>query len=444
MRNKGKKSRILVVLLLFLLPLTSPVQAAQAHQEMTAINLTVTGEPRYDYAEEVLELLNQERAAVGQAALVMDQTLLDCAMQRAAELSVLFDHTRPDGTRALDMAANAWGENIAYGYKSPQGVNEGWMNSEGHRKNMLQARYTGVGIGCFDQGGVLYWVQLFGELETPARQIQGSTGQTQTNVSAQAESLDLSVQPIEGLFVGETRAVVALAGKTPLGSGDYTLESSNPAVARVNSDGTVTGVGSGSADITVKVGSNAAKSTAQVVFFQDVAAGSQNYAAVRDCYLNGWMKGTSATEFGADKPLSRDMAVVVLYRMAGEPATTYSGNFTDVLAGQWYSDAISWACQNGIVTGYSESYFNRTDNLTREQVVSIMHRYARYAGQDTSADAALSYQDAGSVSDWAQEPMRWAQKRGLLSRLTNTDTLSPGAAVTRAQCAELLVQMANR
>lgn len=117
----------------------------------------------YAYAYRVLLLVNKERSKVGAPALSLDKTLLDAAMLRAHEITEVFDHIRPDGTTCFSAApGKMYAENIAWGYSSPEDVVDGWMNSSGHKKNMLNASYRSIGIGCYKYNGSYYWVQCFG------------------------------------------------------------------------------------------------------------------------------------------------------------------------------------------------------------------------------------------------------------------------------------------
>lgn len=120
-----------------------------------------TGTKKYDMAYQVLDIVNQEREAAGLPALVMDKDLLDAAMERAVEQCAYYGHERPDGTSCYTICSKMRGENIAAGYSSASSVMNGWMNSSGHRANIL-GNYTTIGIGCYTQGGVMYWVQCFG------------------------------------------------------------------------------------------------------------------------------------------------------------------------------------------------------------------------------------------------------------------------------------------
>lgn len=128
----------------------------------------IPGYVDYEACYDVLDLVNEQRAANGLSPVIMDQTLLGCAQFRAAECSLLFSHTRPSGDDCfsiLDEVGYGYysaGENIAWNYSSPASVMTGWMNSSGHRANILNSSYTAMGVGCFYQPGTgIYWVQIF-------------------------------------------------------------------------------------------------------------------------------------------------------------------------------------------------------------------------------------------------------------------------------------------
>lgn len=126
----------------------------------------VTGKEDYSSAYQVMNLVNQERGNAGLNELKMDADLMEAAMQRAAELVFSFSHTRPSGQSCFTVSDKAFGENIAAGYWDADSVMNGWMNSEGHRANILREYYTSIGVGCFWYDGVGYWVQLFGMNDT--------------------------------------------------------------------------------------------------------------------------------------------------------------------------------------------------------------------------------------------------------------------------------------
>lgn len=156
---------------------------------------SITGKESYTAAYEVLEILNGERRTAGLQPLVMDQVLLEAAMQRAAELTVLFSHIRPNGLPCFSIDGKVWGENIAVGYKTASSVMKGWMSSPGHKANILKEDYRSVGIGCFNYEGTWYWVQLFGDamLEKagkPADRITTRTVKIVTSKSKAVNSTD--------------------------------------------------------------------------------------------------------------------------------------------------------------------------------------------------------------------------------------------------------------
>ena len=127
------------------------------------VELKVILERNYDYAYQVLALVNEERAKEGLSALAMDEDLLQAAMVRAAECALFFSHTRPDGSSCFTISSKLNAENIAYNQKSPAAVMNSWMNSTGHRNNILSSGARSIGIGCIYVGmSGPYWVQCFG------------------------------------------------------------------------------------------------------------------------------------------------------------------------------------------------------------------------------------------------------------------------------------------
>ena len=128
----------------------------------TTYKQKVTGTCNYSYAQQIVTYTNQLRSSKGVSTVRLDKDLTKAAMQRAAEISVSFGHTRPDGSAWSTVNSRVRAENIASGYTSPQSVYNGWYNSSGHYANMVRAGYTAIGVGCFYTNGKWYWVQLFG------------------------------------------------------------------------------------------------------------------------------------------------------------------------------------------------------------------------------------------------------------------------------------------
>lgn len=177
-------------------------------------------------------------------------------------------------------------------------------------------------------------------------------------------------------------------------------------------------------------------STTVADIFNDVVPGAWYTDAVQYAYDNGLMTGTSATTFEPNTTTTRGMIVSMLHRLEGSPAVGIA-DFSDVASGDWYADPVAWAASEGIVGGYGDGTFGPNDPITREQMASILYRYADYKGLDVSARASLdAYSDADSVSPWASDVMSWAVSEGIISGMTE-DTLAPQGTATRAQVAAM-------
>ena len=173
--------------------------------------------------------------------------------------------------------------------------------------------------------------------------------------------------------------------------------------------------------------------------FTDVMEGDWFYDAVVYAYETGLMDGVGDNLFAPNSQTTRAQLVTILYRLAGQPAVSGDLPFTDVESGTWYTDAVLWAAQNGIVNGVSDTQFAPGDDLTRQQLVTIFYRYAESKGYDVSASADLSgYPDAGQVQDYAQPAMAWAVAEGIVEGMDGT--LNPTGDATRAQIATILMR----
>jgi len=171
--------------------------------------------------------------------------------------------------------------------------------------------------------------------------------------------------------------------------------------------------------------------------FIDVASGDWFRPYVSFVYGKGMMTGMSDTLFGPNVSTTRGMIVTIIYRMENASATGVSP-FTDVERDEYYADPISWASDNGVVLGYSETLFGPKDNITREQMAAILYRYCVSKGIDVANYGDLSrFPDGDKVSDYAVEAMRWAVDRGLIAGMDD-GRLDPTGTATRAQVATIL------
>lgn len=162
--------------------------------------------------------------------------------------------------------------------------------------------------------------------------------------------------------------------------------------------------------------------------------------AITYVYEKGLMTGTKADRFSPETELSRAMLVTILYRMEGEPAVTVDNTFSDVKDGTWYTDAVIWAAEKGIVNGVGKHRFAPDQDITREQMATMFLRYSDYKDYDTAQRNDLSgYADANSISSWALEALQWANGEGLITGRKAT-ILAPQGDTTRAETAAILVR----
>ena len=174
--------------------------------------------------------------------------------------------------------------------------------------------------------------------------------------------------------------------------------------------------------------------------FPDVTEGDWFYDAVRYAYETGLMDGVGDSLFAPNSETTRAQLVTILYRLEGEPEVSGTSGFTDVAADTWYTDAVAWAAANGIVNGVSETEFAPGKNITREQLATILFRYAEAKGYDVSARADLSaYPDADQIQSYAAESVAWAVAEGLIQGFED-NTLRPAGNATRAQIATILMR----
>lgn len=178
--------------------------------------------------------------------------------------------------------------------------------------------------------------------------------------------------------------------------------------------------------------------------FADVPSGSWYYDDVAYVYDTGLMTGLTATTFGPNLSTTRGMIVTILWRMENEPAAKHGCPFADVRRGSYYEQAIAWASENGIVTGFDASTFAPDRAITREQLAAILFRFAAYRGMDavTLRENLSSFQDQAAISAYAVSALNWAVGEGLMQG--TGDKLEPTGNATRAQVAAMLRRFMQR
>lgn len=183
--------------------------------------------------------------------------------------------------------------------------------------------------------------------------------------------------------------------------------------------------------------------------YEDVSSSAWYFDAVTRTTDAGLMAGTGENRFDPEPYATRAMAATTLYRLEDSPPMGQgkSGTFTDVPESQWYTDAAEWAAMAEITFGYDAAFalFGPQNPVSREQLVSMLYRYARYKGLDTAVseeDTLAAYADAGSVSEYARLPLEWAVEKGLIAG-RESDSLNPRDGTTRAELATLLMRFAD-
>ena len=174
--------------------------------------------------------------------------------------------------------------------------------------------------------------------------------------------------------------------------------------------------------------------------FTDVEENGWYHTGVDFMVRNGFMNGVADDAFDVDGNLTRAQLVTILYRIAGEPESTATNPFADVADGQWYTNAVIWAAENGIVKGVNTTTFAPNDQITREQIATILFRYAK---AEKVEGKLAGFPDAGEVSDYAADAMAWAVEQGLINGISESDGktyLAPQETATRAQIAVILMR----
>ena len=179
--------------------------------------------------------------------------------------------------------------------------------------------------------------------------------------------------------------------------------------------------------------------TCPMYVYTDLDMTAWYHDGVHFCIENKLMNGTSTTTFAPGATTSRAMIVTILWRLAGEPVVNYAMSFEDVAADTWYTEAIRWAASEGIVNGYSDTAFGPNDNITREQLATILYRYEQKNGGGFKGMwmFRMDYVDLADVSDWAYEAMCWMNMNSIVNGKPGK-VLDPKGNATRAEAATML------
>ena len=334
--------------------------------------IILEGTYKYSLANEVRALVNQERQNAGLNPLSMDQDLLSAAMTRSSETAIDFSHTRTNGLECFSISTKASAENIAAGSSTAAGVMDQWMNSEGHKANILDGRWNSIGVGCFVHNGVTYWVQLFGSANASA-----PASMADQNVLAKVEvypgkyTIGLSNTDLT-LNSGDTRElrpVIQNPGwesvRAVLIPENYQWQSSDTSVAAVNSSGLVTANKPGQAVITVSTadGTYSAKCTVTV----------SNPSGDNSGGNTGGNTGGGTDNGGGGAPVADREGVAAFVTRLYENILQRTPDNAGLNA---WVDVLSSGKESGakVAQGFVDSTEFKSRNMSDEEYIKIMYR----------------------------------------------------------------------
>lgn len=299
------------------------------------------------------------------------------------------------------------------------------------------AVFTITKFSTFEVSGTQTYVE-------PSFGSSGGSGSTTYAVNVNASTNGTVAADKKTAAKGTTVTVTATPSTGYVVDGVKVVDKDGKDVAVTGKDGKYVFTMPGSA-VTV-TGSFKAETPAPAALpFTDVKSGNWFYDAVKYAYAQGLMTGTSATTFAPNGTMNRAMIVTVLYRLEKSPAVTGASKFTDVPAGQWYSDAVAWAAANKIVNGYDETTFGPMNAVTREQMAAILFRYEQYKGLEnvTLEENLNRFPDQNKISAYAIPALQWAVGQKIING--NADgTLDPTGTATRAQVAQIFTNLLNK
>ena len=381
MKNKSLKLISLITIVLMVL-LTSTVSFGI---DTSGIVTKIKVEGYFDYAQayEVLNMVNSRRRFEGVGELKMDKDLLETAMQRAAEISIVFEseHKRPDNSGCFTEYPKhklyIVGENIASGYPSASSVMNGWTKSDGHLANILDYRFDCVGIGCARINGTMYWVQCFGGSTEPISVVPtrpaNYTGKKEVSVA-------YSNLKIETIF-------------NDVKTSDWYYDSVKYAFA--------TGMIYGNTDTTFNPKGNLTRGMLVTILhrmegfptgtgknFSDVKQGQYYYDAVKWAAGAKVVSGYDNGKFGPNDNITREQLAAILmnyakYKGKNTSARANLNKFADnKKISSYFRDSVSWAVANKIISGKDNGKnVDPKGTATRAEVAAMLSNYCSYVGR---------------------------------------------------------------
>ena len=307
-----------------------------------------------------------------------------------------------------------------------------------------------------DEDGVVIYHGT-GEVTLTAKLKYGGTRQFILKVTDGDVPVAESISPVTdtiSMAVGEQSPCEIVTSPSPSGNIDCVYESEDTGVVTVGDYGVLTAVGPGQTIVRIKAvpyGRTDEEGVPETYVtvtvhdcpskdFKDLEPKAWYHEAVDYAVSNGLMNGVGSHKFDPNGTATRAMIATILWRLEGAPIVNAANPFDDVEAGAWHTDAIVWAADSGIIEGVGGGRFCPNDDITREQLATMLYRYAKYKGAAESPDAnILDFDDASDVSEWAVEAVRWAVQLKLIQGRTPS-TLVPQGKATRAEVAAILMR----
>ncbi len=445
----------------------------------TIERIEVDATKQYDKAFELLDLVNQEREKVGLNPLVMNESLLENAMERAAETSIYFSHTRPNGKSPdsiLTINSAAVGENLFKGSDSTEYALQKWMDSPAHKANILLARFTSIGIGCCEIEGSTYWVQIFTDTNSQPASKPDNQEKTYEVIARQYDYKLIVGRTEQTLLEGQTEGNNLMLQKISDGSksanlrrDQFTCYNSNPEVATVDNYGTVTALKEGTTTIKVVTDNGLEVSYTVTVLhprisFTQTEIKLDRFTSIdlndivqidpKYSYSFSRIDYTSSDENIAYITYSDTYSLSKLYGLNegtiqvtatlpnGEKATckVIVGKgipFKDVAEEDWFFQVVKYNYENGIITGTTATTFSPNENLSRGMLATILWRME-------GAKKANGGKDFPDVKEniWYTEAIKWITSQKIMSGYDN-GKFGPSDSITREQLAVTLRNYAN-
>lgn len=447
--------------------------------------VTISGTYDYDQAYKVFELVNEERKAKGLSELKFDVDIANAAMDRAAELSLYYSHTRPnlsefstvlDGIR-IDKIDTMRGENIAAGYGNPESVMNGWMNSDGHRANILNSNFSTMGIGCYrDSAGSLYWVQIFVSGEPNNIKLDSFKGTKYITKTREISPnlFNIEVKESNIGYYPETSSNINVRILNSEWSGHYTYAENSEVTYKI-ADTSICVLEDGNNSYTKKLkylkpGTttltatlNGKSSTITITVqerkypLQGIKVDPQAITLeVGETYKLGIIYNPSNTTDNKTATWTSMSPQIVSVDQNGKITALKAGTsyvytkvgrysnyckvtvvewnqFKDVKSTDWFYNAVKYTYKNGLIMGYDSTTFAPYDKATRGMIVTILYRMEG----SPSNNGISKFTDVDS-NEWYANAIKWASDAGIIHGYEGTNKFGPADTILRQDLAVIL------